>query len=93
MDAVAKRIKGVHPNAMKNMSKNPRYLSGGLQEYYIKHDGSLWRISRHCGGILPEKLRGGWMSVVECERVLISHLRHNDKFGRAIYPGAKSNKE
>jgi hypothetical protein len=74
---------------MKAMSKHPLFLSGGLTEYRIIHDGSLWRVTTYRGGHIAENLKGGWTSIVECQMALEAHLRRKDKFNRAIYPNAQ----
>lgn len=84
---VAERLAKVHPKVGKKVRPTAKYVSAHLQEYEIYHDGSLWRVMAYKGGDLPPYLRGGWMSIVECEAVLINFLRSKDKFGKAIYPG------
>jgi len=84
--AVAERLKNVHPVSRKKVRDTATYVSDNRQEYYIEHDGSLWRIRGYRGICLPEDLRGGWMSHVACEQALIGYLRRNSKLGREIYP-------
>jgi len=62
------------------------FVDGRMQEWCIWHDGSLWRIYPYKGGGQPRRLEGGWMSLAECQQVLIGYLRDRDKFGRAVYP-------
>lgn len=87
MLSLADRIRNVHPNALRRLSKDAKYVSGGLQEYRIERNSSgYYYIKAYRGGRLHKSLQGQFISFVDCERKLVSHLRSNDKFGRAIYP-------
>lgn len=57
--------------------------ASNLREFEIYHDGSLWRIGTK--GELPDRLKGGYMSIVECERALIGYL---EGYRKAIYPNS-----
>ena len=87
MQSLADRIKGVHPNALKKVRKDAKYVSGSLQEYSIERDISgRYRIAQYKGGVVHKSLQGQFISFMDCERTLISYLIRKDKFGRAIYP-------
>ncbi len=78
---------GVHPNALRCVSKNPTYVSAGRQEYKIKQDGPHWVIKRWPRGVLPPHLEGSFLSFKDCENRLILFLKSKDKWGKALYPG------
>jgi hypothetical protein len=78
---------GVHPNALKCVSVDAVYVSGGRQEYKILQEGPYWSIRRWPRGRLPPQLRGQFLSLKECEGRLIRFLKSKDKWGKAIYPG------
>ena len=65
------------------------FVADRMQEWCIWYDGSLWRIYAYRGGQLPDELRGGWMSLSDCQQKLIGYLESKNKFGKAIYPGSR----
>ena len=90
MDAVvAKRLEGVHPNARRRLSKDPKYVSTGLQEYLIKQQPvtGQWYIARYKGGQLAARLQGFFTTFQHAEEILISHLRSTERRNKAIWPG------
>lgn len=87
-DAVAKRIAGVHPNALKRISSKPVYISAGLQEFQIKpHKDGGFYIWRYNGGQLAQHLQGRFTTFQDVETTLINHLKNTDRRNRAIWPG------
>lgn len=94
MAVVVERFKRVAPGIKRSKVRpTAKYVSMGLQEFFLEHDGSLWRIKRYKRGRLAPECQGGWMSIVEAERTLIAYLRRTDKFGLAIYPGCPLEKK
>lgn len=88
MPGRAERLANVHPNALKQVSSNPVYVSAKRKEYKITEaERGLWKIYSYNGGVLPNVLKGRYTSFKEAERALIAWLKLTDKFGnRAVYP-------
>lgn len=82
---------GVHPNALRCVSNEAVYVSGGRQEYRIVQEGNFFSIKRWPRGVLPRTLRGRFMSFRDTEDRLIRFLKSKDKWGKAIYPGKEPN--
>jgi hypothetical protein len=91
MESLADRLKNVHPNAQKRVRPDAKYVSAGLQEFYIERDEiGYWSIKMYLNYQLPVKLQGKWISFIEAERKLIDYLKSKDKWGKAIYPNGES---
>lgn len=88
-DARPALFPGVHPNALRCVSKNPKYVSAGRQEYriYKEPEAPMWYIKRWPRGPLPKSLQTSFLSFNQCEEALIEYLKDKDKWGKAIYPG------
>jgi hypothetical protein len=85
---LAQRLATVHPNAKTKVRNTAKYVSKGLQEFYIVQDAAgFWRVKMYNNpGYVSSKLAGAFTSEQAAERVLINHLKSGDKFGKAIYP-------
>lgn len=88
MPSAEERLAHVHPNALKQVSKNPVYVSAKRQEFIIEHkERGMYRIRPWHGGIVANDLKGTFTSFKAAEAVLIAWLKRTDKFGnRAVYP-------
>lgn len=89
-DRRAELFPGVHPNALRCVSKDPTYVSAGRQEYKILREGAYWRVKRWPRGVLPPQLRTDFTSFRDCEETLIRFLKLKDKWGKALYPGKEN---
>jgi len=78
---------GVHPKALRCVSSDAVYVSGGRQEYRIEQSGPTFFVRRWPRGKLPRSLQGSFTSFKLCETRLINFLKSKDKWGKATYPG------
>lgn len=90
MDALADRLKNVHPNARKNVRSDAMYVSDGLQEYTIdRQPDGYYKVTRYRGGATRSDIKSCYTSFVEAEKALFNLLIKTNKFGRAIWRGQK----
>ena len=75
MPSKEERLAGVHPNALKRVSKDAVYVSAKRHEYRIgQDDRGYFYVYGWKGGVVPKALRGTFTSFKECERHLIQWL-------------------
>lgn len=79
----------VHPNALKKVRADAKYVSAGRQEYTIQQSNVGWKIVKYMGGLSPERLKGDFTTFRSAEQTLINYLIQTDKWGKAIYPGCQ----
>ena len=88
MPSLEERLGHVHPNALKRVSKDAKYVSAKRHEYRIHQNKSgRWFVAGWRGGVVPKELRGEFTTFKQCELALIAWLVKTDKFGnKAVYP-------
>lgn len=85
---LAQRLATVHPNARRKVRDTAKYVTGGLQEFYIEQNAAgFWYVKMYSNPArIAAPIAGTFLSHNDAERALISYLRAGDKFGKAIYP-------
>lgn len=85
---LAQRLASVHPRARTKVRDTAKYVSRGLQEFYIVQDNrGFWRIKMYRNPTrLAPAIDGTYLTERDAEQALIMYLKSTDKFGKAIYP-------